>query len=95
MQSAALKPLPPFINDKFTLSIIVHLGQPTTGEIREYIKNTYDLTTFPHALQYLITQIRSLQNSDYIDCTREKRTENIRYFITDEARPIVERMLKE
>lgn len=94
--SQTLKPLPPFINDKFTLSVIVHLGQPTTGEMREYIKNTYNLATFPHALQYFIAQLKSLMASGYIDAKREKRAVGeVRYFITDEARPIVERMLRE
>jgi len=94
MQSA-LQPLPPFINDKFALSIIVKLGQPTSAEIKTFMQNTYDLDSFPHALQYLLAQLKALQGHGYIDTRRDKKTKDFRLFITDEARPIVERMLNE
>lgn len=96
MQSSQLQPLPPFINDKFALKVLLDLGgKASQSEIREHVKNTYDLSTFPHALQYLGTQLNGLMMHGFLDRTRSKTGDGQRFFITEEARPVVERMLSE
>lgn len=90
-----LKPLPPFITDNFALSIIVQLGEPTSAEIRAFLKNNYDLKAFPHAEQYIFAQIKSLINHGYLERRPEKKFGEARYSVTDEARPIVKKMLNE
>lgn len=94
MQTSELKPMPPFINDKFALKVLLDMGgKATWKDIRAHVANTYDVESFPHALQYLGTQLNALSLHGYL--TRPKNKQSLTSYTIVEARPIIEQMMRE
>lgn len=95
MQSSELRPMPPFVDDKFALKVLLEAGGTVSGvEVKDYVKANYDLSNFPHALDYLTMQLKSLWAHGYLGRTKSKVAREQRYFITPDAMPLVEKMLK-
>lgn len=96
VQTAQLRPAPAFITDKFALQMISELGgKASTKAIKEHIKLNFDMSKFPHGVDYLMTQYRSLLASGYVEIKRNKKEHDFEYSFTDEARPVIERLLKQ
>lgn len=88
--------LPPFITDKFALQVLNDLGGVASlPKITNYVKDHYDLSNFPHAIQYLSHQYRSLQAHGYLKSKKNKKEGDVELFFTDDAKPIIERMINE
>lgn len=73
MQRTTLRSLPPFINDKFALSVLAELrGQAKISRIKEHLLATYNISTFPHAFKYLCTQYTGLVGAYYLGVKNDK-----------------------
>jgi hypothetical protein len=96
MQTTTLQPMPPFVTDQFVIKVLLALGgRATLPDMKEHIKSNYSGWT-DKELSYFSTQIRSLQRSGYMENAkinyRRGESKPI-FYITDEARAIIERKM--
>lgn len=92
---SALQLLLPFIDDKFALDSYA-LGPAYKQWNRAICQRQLWLGQFlPHALQDLMTRLTNLACHSYLERTADKMRDCTRFWISDEAHPIVERMLEE
>lgn len=94
MQTAStLQPMPPFVTDEFVLKVLLAMGgRATLPDMKDYVKANYSGWT-PNNLMYIGAQLCSLRRSGYIANTKmeiRKRNPKTAFYITDEAKAIIE-----
>jgi hypothetical protein len=88
-----LQKLPPFITDAFVLKLLFDLGgKASMRQIHEHMRNTYDTkdtggVDFPHATQFVQSQLSSLASFGYLDSKRDKRTGEVEIWVKADAKP--------
>lgn len=94
--------LPPFITDGFVLKVIIDMGGTVTDtQIKEHIQTSWDDRDWKlnrkgvHAMQYIKTQLNSLTSAGYFITKRDKKTGELIYQITEDAKAPAQRMAAE